>query len=114
MTEDVPCEDGYIAALRADGIYECIENIKPPIALIWSPNGKWGVTQVSKNKFYDQTSNPIWTMVESKVEEILWLPNSSSLFLISSGQLLYVEIPEGNLLIVDDHNPSELSWIGVN
>ena len=111
VSENVECDGGTIAALREDGTYECIE--KPPMDLLWSPSGEWGIPRETKNKIYDENYTLIRTFMNSQAEEFLWSPDSTGLFLIASGQLVYFEPPDGDLQMINNRNPSELSWIGV-
>lgn len=112
VSEDVECDGGTIAALIEDGTYECIE--KPPMDLLWSPSGEWGIPRETKNKIYDENYTLIRTFMNSQAEEFLWSPDSTGLFLIASGQLVYFEPPDGDLQMINNRNPSELSWIGVD
>jgi WD40 repeat protein len=112
ISEDLECEEGTIAALLEDGTYECIE--KHPMDLLWSPSGEWGVPRETKNKIYDENYTLIRNFMNAQAEEFLWSPDSTGLFLIASGQLVYLEPPDGDLQMIDNRNPSELSWIGVD
>jgi hypothetical protein len=82
--------------------------------LLWSPSGEWGVPRETKNKIYDENYTLIRNFMNAQAEEFLWSPDSTGLFLIASGQLVYLEPPDGDLQMIDNRNPSELSWIGVD
>jgi hypothetical protein len=110
ISTEVGCDEGYVGALKEDGTYECIE--EPLLDLLWSPSGEWGIPSVSKYQLYDKNFNLVRKIMNSQAEEFLWGPDSSSLFLIASGQLIYLELPDGDLQMIDNRNPCDIAWVG--
>ena len=68
----------------------------------------------SGNELYNRKGELVQTFGNFRVEDVIWRPDSAGIFLRVSRKLLYVDLPGGELYLIDDHNPEEITWIGVD
>jgi hypothetical protein len=112
-TGDFPCESGYIGSLTSEGTFECVERTLTEADLVWSPDRQWSIDRAIGSTLYNADAEPIREITSYGPNEVIWRPDSGGVFLKSDVALLYLQIPDVEVFLVDDRNPEYPYWVGI-
>jgi hypothetical protein len=114
VSENFPCESGDIGSLTSEGELECVKRTLTEADLVWSPDRRWSIDRATGRTLYNASAEPIHEITPYGPNEVIWRPDSSGVFLKSEYALLYMQIPDGDVFLVDDRNPEYAYWVSLD
>jgi hypothetical protein len=113
VSKDIPCQEGYIGSLDPSGESECMKQFAAGENVVRSPNRRWAIDEATGRTLHDTAGEPVRQITPYGPNNVIWRPDSAGAFLQSEYALLYLQIPDGDLLLVDDRSPTYISWVGM-
>jgi hypothetical protein len=111
VSEDLPCEEGFIGTLTSSGDLECVERFFSEADLSWSPDRKWAIDKATGQTLYNAAGEVVRQFTSLGATDIVWRPDSQGVFLYSDHYLFYLQVSDGDLMLVDDRSPTYVSWV---